>query len=111
FGGVRKSREFLLHQRRKLLAEQLKPTGEFCAAGGAVHSTGNGCYVLMGWLHKLLDAPASMSWGPDIPGEKWFKALNLPPTQEGRGMSEMFSLCSQSVADRLNETDGSSDEQ
>mmetsp|Transcript_9162 Transcript_9162/g.14919 ORF Transcript_9162/g.14919 Transcript_9162/m.14919 type:complete len:636 (-) Transcript_9162:232-2139(-) len=78
-------------RRVEMLKEQLEPSGEVCG-GSQVRATGNGCYTMVGWLHKLLDA-SKEDFGRfnDWDGEKYIKGLNVSPSCD-RGMSEVFSL-------------------
>lgn len=92
-----------------MLKEQLRPTGEFCG-GAQVVTAGNGCYTMIGWLHHLLerDEETLEQMEENLPtwkGPKYLKALNLPPKNEGRGLSEVLSLNNSEVEQRLREWD------
>jgi len=105
FSGDRQRRVHLKLQRNAMLREQLRPTGEFCG-GAQVHTAGNGCYTMIGWLHHLLERDdfCLNEIEEDVPewhGGKFLKALNLPPKEEGRGLSEILSLGTSEVDRRL----------
>ncbi len=88
-----------------MLREQLRPTGEFCG-GAQVVTAGNGCYTMIGWLHHLLqrDDFCLNEIEENVPewhGSKFLKGLNLPPKEEGRGLSEILSLRTSELDRRL----------
>ena len=89
-------------QRNRLLSEQLKPSGEF-ACGGNVYATGNGCYTMIGWLHNMLEdrrgGQLYESMNPE--GFARLAALNLPPEGSDRGLSEVLSLPTSKLDQRL----------
>ncbi|CAE7029237.1 Cog5 [Symbiodinium sp. CCMP2592] len=107
FLGVSLSDVMQKMQRNQLLSEQLKPSGQF-ANGGDVYTTGNGCFTMIGWLHKLLE-PIDESgrfldeWPERNPKgfERRLKALNLPPEGSNRGLSEVLSLPTAKLRQRL----------
>ncbi|CAJ1400692.1 unnamed protein product [Effrenium voratum] len=103
YAGTKQSGRTLKAQRNLLLKEQLQPTGEFCG-GSNVHATGNGCYTMVGWLHKLLEEDDEwLELLEDWNGHKWLSALNVPAKKHDRGMSEVFSLDEAEVTQRLKE--------
>lgn len=109
FSGDRQSPVALKLRRNAMLKEQLRPTGEFCG-GAQVVTAGNGCYTMIGWLHHLLerDEETLEQMEENLPtwkGTKYLKALNLPPKNEGRGLSEVLSLNNSEVEQRLREWD------
>ena len=109
FLGVSPSDVMKKMQRNQLLSEQLKPSGQF-ANGGHVYTTGNGCFTMIGWLHKLL-APID-GGGRFVLDDEWpernpkgferLKALNLAPKGSNRGLSEVLSLPTAKLRQRLN---------
>lgn len=95
--------------RRKLmridrLREQLQPSGEFCGSSQVVHA-GNACFTMIGWLHNMLDKGGLEIFdkAPHWIGKKLLKGLDLPPKQLGRGMSEILSLGTKELENRLKE--------
>ena len=99
-------------QRNQLLSEQLRPSGEF-ANGGRIHMTGNGCFTMIGWLHRLLE-PVVEGGGILDPesfhernrrGFQRLDALNLAPEGSDRGLSEALSLPSAELQQRLKEVE------
>ena len=91
-------------QRNQLLSEQLKPSGEF-ANGGKVFTTGNGCFTMIGWLHKLLEHHGDRESFQELNprGFERLKALNLAPEGSNRGLSELLSLPTTKLRQRLGE--------
>ncbi|CAE7631305.1 unnamed protein product [Symbiodinium sp. CCMP2592] len=105
FLGVSRTTSSARRLRNSLLWEQLQPSGEFCANSGVV-ATGNGCYTMIGWLHKLLADPQPPSSFRNMrDGEdcrlNYVRALNLAPQELDRGLSEVFSLESMDFETRL----------
>ena len=88
-------------QRNRLLSEQLKPSGEF-ACGGDVYATGNGCFTMIGWLHNMLENRGDREFEDVNPkGFQRLAALNLPPEGSDRGLSEVLSLPTTKLHQRL----------
>ncbi|CAE7206847.1 unnamed protein product [Symbiodinium sp. KB8] len=105
FLGVSQTTSSARRLRNSLLWEQLQPSGEFCANSGVV-ATGNGCYTMIGWLHKLLADPQPPSSFRNMrDGEdrrlNYVRALNLAPQELDRGLSEALSLESMDFETRL----------
>ena len=104
FLGISQTDAMRKMQRNQLLCEQLKPSGEF-ANGGNVFATGNGCFTMIGWLHKLLehhgDPESFRKCNPR--GFERLRALNLAPQGSDRGLSELLSLPTAKLRQRLGE--------
>ena len=102
FLGVSQTDVMRKRQRNRLLSEQLKPSGEF-ACGGHVYATGNGCYTMIGWLHNLLEHRGGRDSFQDMnpKGIAYLAALNLPPEGSDRGLSEVLSLPTAKLHQRL----------
>ncbi|CAE7531926.1 unnamed protein product, partial [Symbiodinium sp. KB8] len=111
FLGVSQTDVMRKLQRNRLLSEQLKPSGEFACAGSAkVHCTGNGCYTMIGWLHKLLEDRDPDPFDEVNPkGLERLAALNLAPEGSDRGLSEALSLPTAKLKQRLKEIGKGSD--
>eukprot|EP00928_Gymnodinium_smaydae_P038276 TRINITY_DN2642_c0_g1_i1.p1 TRINITY_DN2642_c0_g1~~TRINITY_DN2642_c0_g1_i1.p1 ORF type:complete len:660 (+),score=90.63 TRINITY_DN2642_c0_g1_i1:72-2051(+) len=101
--------EFERQNRNKMLLEQLQPRGCFGCAQN-VYATGNGCFTMIGWLQNLLREDTNTDFKPallekNVPWEVFgaykFSALNLPPQQLGRGMSEVLSISSLELKQQL----------
>jgi len=109
FLGVSQTDVMRKMQRNLLLSEQLKPSGQF-ACGGSVHCTGNGCYTMIGWLHKLLEDQDPDPFDEVNPkGIQRLAALNLAPEGSDRGLSEALSLPTAKLKQRLKEIGKGSD--
>ena len=106
FSGATETDQARKAQRNQLLSEQLKPSGEF-ALGSNVYATGNGCYAMIGWLHKLLEREDGFFTEglDDIKAIDRFRALNLTPLKADRGMSEVLSLPTEEIERRLKQED------
>ena len=98
FLGVSQTDVERKRQRNRLLSEQLQPSGEF-ACGGNVYATGNGCYTMIGWLHNMLIDRELEEKNPK--GFERLAALNLPPEGSDRGLSEVLSLPTTKLHQRL----------
>jgi len=111
--GVSHTDVMLKMQRNQLLSEQLKPSGRF-ASFGNLYATGNGCYTMIGWLHKLLEDGDQTAEPPlrecNLQGFQRLEALNLAPEGSDRGLSEMLSLPTAKLQERLREVASSSEE-
>lgn len=102
FAGELPSQDYAKQRRNAMLRQQLQPQGEFVGIG-SVHATGNGCFTMIGWLDKMLGSEENTDDFFETCNPKgWdrFKALNLPPTQLNRGMSEVLSVSSSDLKGR-----------
>mmetsp|Transcript_15319 Transcript_15319/g.22732 ORF Transcript_15319/g.22732 Transcript_15319/m.22732 type:complete len:648 (-) Transcript_15319:72-2015(-) len=73
--------------RNKLLRSQLKPRG-YVGSSQCVYSTGNGCFSMIGWIDNMLEESSDDGQGYVART----KALNVPPKEVGRGLSETLSI-------------------
>ncbi|CAE7211102.1 unnamed protein product [Symbiodinium sp. CCMP2592] len=105
-------------RRNQLLSEQLKPSGYFDCQGN-VYATGNGCFTMIGWLPNVLEdnegfarltalnLPRSEEpWIMNPEGFARLAALNLRPEGSDRGLSEVLSLPSAELQQRLEAAGG-----
>mmetsp|Transcript_8854 Transcript_8854/g.21143 ORF Transcript_8854/g.21143 Transcript_8854/m.21143 type:complete len:636 (+) Transcript_8854:45-1952(+) len=78
-------------RRNAMLGEQLEPSGKFVGMQN-VHSTGNGCFTMVGWLHHALrEREGSNFLGSYVAeGEKCLRAMNRAPPS-AHGLSAAFS--------------------
>lgn len=80
--------------RNEMLRSQLIPKHFFGASESKVCSTGNGCLTMIGWIDSLLtdgerDRRISIRDNFAKPTAR-INALNFPPTEVGRGLSEIY---------------------
>jgi len=73
--------------RNELLRSQLKPRG-YVGSSQCVYSTGNGCFSMIGWIDNMLEESSDDGQGYVART----KALNVPPKEVGRGLSETLSI-------------------
>ena len=85
--------------RNELLRSQLIPKQTLGRSNEMVCSTGNGCLTMIGWIDSLLmDYRHRADARSDYHDEKFKKAenrinaLNYPPKDVGRGLSETLSI-------------------
>lgn len=102
FMGEVPSLRYRRERRAELLLEQLKPSGEFIGIS-SVHSTGNGCFTMIGWLHKMLKGDQDGKFMLDEAKSDWqrFRAQNTSPQKVDRGLSEALSVSSSQLQHRL----------
>jgi len=84
--------------RNEMLRSQLMPKQLLGASDSMVCSTGNGCLTMIGWIDNLLvDERKNAEWPWSTSSdfakpENRVNALNFPPTNVGRGLSETLSI-------------------
>lgn len=95
FMGIAEPLKHREQQRLHLLKSQLQPSGHIRGCSDRVYSTGNGCATMIGWVQSMLEEQLC---GNDNIKEcfpetdKRLRALNVPPSQLGRGISETLSI-------------------
>ncbi|CAE7657303.1 PIP5K1, partial [Symbiodinium pilosum] len=91
FAGESLSSSREAERRDAMLLEQLQPSGAFVGMQN-VHSTGNGCFTMVGWLHNALRERQGGDYVKSFAESGWkcFSRFNKPPQNE-HGLSAAFS--------------------
>jgi hypothetical protein len=94
FLGIVPTSDYRCRRRIELLHSQLQPKGHLRGCSDRVYSTGNGCATMIGWIDGMLESAIDgrIAQNNFQESDLRLRALNVPPNQIGRGLSETLSI-------------------
>ncbi|KAL3910716.1 MAG: hypothetical protein SGARI_001986, partial [Bacillariaceae sp.] len=97
--GIVPTEKMLKKVRLSMMRSQLEPSGRLGGSRDPVYAMGNRCFTMIGWLSTMLEPELEEANQYDhfARPHRRVEALNLPPQQVDRGLSETLSIPSRDL--------------